>query len=160
MSQNYVMPEVLEIGEAEDAVSAGAAAGETRPEADEEAAGKHPRQLAGGPEANDLVEHAEVPCGAEAAAKHRGDESAKDKAADERHAPVTGRADRIAGEVWRRHHEAADILETGGDAEAPVRDKQQRERDGGDARAGDRPMQRLEVVKNQHLVMFDVRSSI
>ena len=61
----------LEIRETEDAMAARAAAGESRAEADEEAAGEHPRELAGVSKTNHLIEQAEIPRRRESAAEKR-----------------------------------------------------------------------------------------
>src|SRR5438552_16243233 len=105
----------LEVGEAEDAVAARAAAGQPRAEADEEPAGKHPRQLARVPEADHPIEHPEIPRRREAAASDRGQKAANHEAGDKWQPPLTGGADRITREVGNRQDEAADVLETGGD---------------------------------------------
>jgi hypothetical protein len=139
----------LEVGHAEDAVSAGAAAGHARAEADEQPAHEHPDQLTEWIEAETRVEHPERPRRRPAAAEHGREHAADEQPRDERQTPSPRAEQARAREVRRAQHQAAQIFEAGGDAETSIEDEGQRERDGGDARARDGPVQRRQVVKQE-----------
>src|SRR4029453_17877667 len=139
----------LEVRQTENAVTARAAVRESRAEADEESPDKHPRELASVTEANHLIEDSKIPDRRPAAAKHRRQESADCEAGDERQPPSSRQAHRVTREVADRQHEAADIFEAGGDAEATVREEEQCERDEGDGGPGNRPVYRRQLMEYQ-----------
>jgi hypothetical protein len=79
----------------------------------------------------------------------RREAPAEHKASDERQTPSARRNEVGAPEVRKRQCEAAEILEPAGDAEAAIRHQEQRERDGGNRRAGEGPVDGERVVEDE-----------
>src|SRR5262245_27523706 len=140
----------LEVRDAEDPVSARAAPRHARTEADEQAPGEHPRELARRAQADDRGEDPEVPEGLPAAARRRREEAPEHEPGEEGEPPAARARDLAAPQVGRMDRERAEVLEAGRDAEALVGEEEEEQRDGANRRAGHRPGPGLEVMQEEH----------
>src|SRR5262245_38060635 len=107
-------------------MSAGAAIRQARPKPDQQPSRKHPRDFADVPQPDGMVEHPYRPRRRPPATEHGGHEPAQDEPYDKRQSPAPVLCQRAATEVRLVDDDAADILETAGDAEAPTADGDQR----------------------------------